>query len=125
MATSQDERVLSEGHPSCTPPDKDSLMECDLVEPLGCDMSTVAVVSSDQPQNISGDVLVGVEKSNQFSGEISLAAVLISGFSPGDWVAAKAGCSVTAPCLRATNRSLAFTRDLPWLQVAGLRVLAP
>nr|XP_025681530.1 protein FAR1-RELATED SEQUENCE 5-like [Arachis hypogaea] len=40
-------------------------MQCDLVEPLGCDMSTVAMVSSDQPQNISGDVVVGVEKSNQ------------------------------------------------------------
>ncbi|RYR57156.1 hypothetical protein Ahy_A05g022902 [Arachis hypogaea] len=65
MATSQDERVSSECHPSCTPPDKDTLMECDLVEPLGCDMSTVAVVSSDQPQNISGDVVVDVEKSNQ------------------------------------------------------------
>ncbi|KAL4343076.1 hypothetical protein AHAS_Ahas11G0042200 [Arachis hypogaea] len=52
----------------------------------------------------------------QFGGEISLAVVLIGG-----WVAANAGCSATAPCLRATNRSLAFTCDLPWLQVAGVQ----
>ncbi|QHN92485.1 uncharacterized protein DS421_17g584140 [Arachis hypogaea] len=65
MATSQDECVSCEGHPSCTPPDKDTLMECDIVEPLGCDMSAVAVVSSDQPQNISGDVIVDVEKLNK------------------------------------------------------------
>ncbi|KAL4393616.1 hypothetical protein AHAS_Ahas02G0069800 [Arachis hypogaea] len=76
VAPSQDERILSEGHPSCTPPDKNSLMECDLVEPLGCDMSTVVVVSSDQPQNISGDVLVGVEKSNQNSNDVGVDDIL-------------------------------------------------
>ncbi|XLU80804.1 hypothetical protein S245_004224 [Arachis hypogaea] len=51
-------------------------MECDLVEPLGCDMSTVVVVSSDQPQNISGDVLVGVEKSNQNSNDVGVDDIL-------------------------------------------------
>ncbi|RYR17334.1 hypothetical protein Ahy_B03g062099 [Arachis hypogaea] len=57
MATSQDECVSSEGHPSYTPPSQDILMECDMVEPLGCDMSAVAENLSNQPQNISGDVV--------------------------------------------------------------------
>ncbi|XP_072067054.1 protein FAR1-RELATED SEQUENCE 5-like [Arachis hypogaea] len=65
MATSQDECVSSEGHPSYTPPSQDILMECDMVEPLGCDMSAVAENLSNQPQNISGDVVDNGEKSNK------------------------------------------------------------
>ncbi|KAL4381490.1 hypothetical protein AHAS_Ahas04G0138700 [Arachis hypogaea] len=65
MASKQDERDSSEGHPSCTLPDKDTLMEYDMVEPLDCDMSAVEEIFSKQSQNISSDVVVDGEKSNK------------------------------------------------------------
>ncbi|XP_072068976.1 uncharacterized protein [Arachis hypogaea] len=40
-------------------------MECNMVEPLGCDMSAVAENLSNLPQNISDDVVVDGEKSNK------------------------------------------------------------
>ncbi|KAL4381773.1 hypothetical protein AHAS_Ahas04G0167000 [Arachis hypogaea] len=58
MSTSQDERASSEGLPSCTSPSQNSLMECDMVEPLVCVPSKVAENLSNQQENLSGDVIV-------------------------------------------------------------------
>ncbi|RYQ98874.1 hypothetical protein Ahy_B07g086696 [Arachis hypogaea] len=65
MATSQDERVSSEGPPSCTPLSRGSLMECEIVEPLGCVPSAVVENLSNQHENVSSVVVVHGEKSNK------------------------------------------------------------
>ncbi|XP_025628671.1 protein FAR1-RELATED SEQUENCE 6-like [Arachis hypogaea] len=71
MATSQDERVSSEGLFSCTPPSQNSLMECDMVEPLVCVSSEVAENLSNQYENLFGDVVIHGQKSNKEAMQLS------------------------------------------------------
>ncbi|QHO29267.1 uncharacterized protein DS421_8g223770 [Arachis hypogaea] len=65
MSTSQDERVSSVRPPSCTPPSRSSLIQCNMVEPLGCVPFAVAESLSNQHENVFGDVVVDGEKSNK------------------------------------------------------------
>ncbi|RYR74615.1 hypothetical protein Ahy_A02g009344 [Arachis hypogaea] len=65
MSTSQDEGVSNVLPPSHTSPSRSFLMECDMVEPLGCVPSAVSNENSSNPhENVADHFVVNSEQSN-------------------------------------------------------------
>ncbi|RYQ95808.1 hypothetical protein Ahy_B08g091172 [Arachis hypogaea] len=66
MSMSPDEGVSSVLPPSRTSPSRSSLMECNMVEPLGCVPSTVGNENSSNPhENVVDHVVVDVDQPNK------------------------------------------------------------